>query len=96
MLLPEPRTLPVNGKPTDLPAGTPVAACIALANLDEAVFDDPLTINPQRPNLDQVLSFHGLGTHGPRLCPGTDLALNIGADWLAALLRARPNESSTA
>lgn len=58
----------VNG--THYPAGAMVQLLFGSANRDTAVFDDPDTIDLERPNLRSHLAFG----HGIHLCPGNHLA----------------------
>jgi cytochrome P450 len=54
-----------------LPAGAVVLVSFGAANLDPTVFDDPLTVDIDRPNIDHHLAF-GSGVHA---CGGKGLAL---------------------
>jgi cytochrome P450 len=54
-----------------LPAGAVVLVSFGAANLDPTVFDDPLVVNINRPNIDHHLAF-GSGAH---VCGGKGLAL---------------------
>lgn len=70
-----------------LPAGAVVLISFGAANLDPTVFDDPLTVNINRPNNDQHLAF-GSGAH---VCGGKGLALAEISTALETLINRLPN-----
>jgi cytochrome P450 len=70
-----------------LPAGAVVLISFGAANLDPTVFDDPLTVNINRPNNDQHLAF-GSGAH---VCGGKGLALAEISTALETLISRVPN-----
>ena len=83
-------TRPVRVGETEIGAGELVDLCFGAANRDPAVFDDPETFRPGRPNIAQHLGFG----HSIHFCPGAMLSrlearftLNVLLDRYASLER---------
>ena len=86
-ILPEAKTMTVNGKEHIIPAGAVVGASIGLASLDPDIFEKPDTFNHHRDNLiKMVVHFNALGYNpvgaGTRQCPGRNVAMKIACDVL--------------
>ena len=75
----------VGGVP--IPAGATVMLLNGAANRDSRKFDDPATLDPQRPNARDHLAF-GHGTH---FCPGAPLARTEGRVALERILHRTRN-----
>lgn len=87
MIIPEEKTLVVNGKQMTLPAGTLLAGSIGLASLDPAVFPSPNTFNHKRENLVKaVINFNAIGFNpqgsGTRQCPGRNVSMKCASEVL--------------
>ncbi|MFY0535189.1 cytochrome P450 [Nannocystis pusilla] len=63
-------TRPVRVGETEIGAGELVDLCYGAANRDPAVFEDPETFRPGRPDVAQLISFG----HGIHYCPGAMLS----------------------
>eukprot|EP00658_Telonema_sp_P-2_P037767 TRINITY_DN2714_c0_g1_i3.p1 TRINITY_DN2714_c0_g1~~TRINITY_DN2714_c0_g1_i3.p1 ORF type:complete len:386 (+),score=94.70 TRINITY_DN2714_c0_g1_i3:53-1210(+) len=87
----------IMGKPMKLLKGTNKQNFIATANRDPAVFENGDIFNPDRANLDKVLSWNGpedlvgLGK-APRGCPGHDIAQVVAKQVIRHFL---PTQSKT-
>ncbi len=89
-IIPEQKTLMVNGNMVNLPKNSLVASSIGAASLDQKEFPDPLTFNHKRGNLvDSMLNFNHHGwdpdTVGTRVCPGRQIAMKMASDWLIVM-----------
>ena len=82
------------------PPGTTVAACMGLAGHDPGTFDAPGEFRPDRANLlDDILVFHSHGLPDPsdgggRRCPGRNIAIAMGSDFLVAWRRSLEHSPS--
>jgi len=96
VLLPEARTVQIAGKDQTFPAGTVVAANLALASLDERQFECPFQFQANRSELaKRTISFNAVGLdpsescpYGPhgklRVCPGRSFGLTMTKEVLRA------------
>jgi len=81
--LPENTKVPLAGNVYDLPKGLLHQYVVSVANRDESVFPQAQVFNPDRPNLNQSLSWNGAfggnisESEFPRICPGRYLSLEI-------------------
>lgn len=85
MVVPQ-RPVVLDGQTLD--AGRPCLISYAAANLDPAVFDDPLRFEPRRPQTHKHLAF-GVGDHR---CQGEVGAEQFVADVTTTLLRVLPGD----
>jgi hypothetical protein len=67
---------------------TPIHCAVVLANRDPAIFDNPDSFDPSRPNLDEILCWNGIDGDIPtsetdpktppsRYCPGRFLSIEV-------------------
>jgi len=93
-VLPQNETMNLEGRSINLAAGVPVQSTLATSNRDPMHWTTPDQFDPNREQLEDVLSWNGKAKpveamdleKAPRYCPGYCLSLKVGAAACARML----------